>query len=72
MVVPFDLCVVVALIFTALVTPYEVAFLGSPDGVDGLFVINRVIDIVFVCDVGASAAQLRSRGAQPHPRAVCA
>ena len=38
-----------ALVYTALVTPYEVAFL-QPDLV-GLFVVNRLVDVVFIIDI---------------------
>ena len=43
-----------ALFFTALVTPYEVAFLDSatvPDGPWVLFVINRFVDLIFLIDL---------------------
>ncbi len=36
----------VCLVFTAVVTPVEVAFLTTK--VNGLFVINRIVDAVFV------------------------
>lgn len=40
-----------ALLFTATVTPYEVSLLDTPDSVlDGLFITNRVIDLVFLAD----------------------
>lgn len=41
-----------AIVFTALVTPYEVAFLPmatSPS--DTLFVLNRVLDCIFIVDM---------------------
>jgi hypothetical protein len=41
-----------ALIFTAIVTPYEVGFLEpARDGRDTLFLINRAIDCVFLADL---------------------
>lgn len=41
-----------ALIFTALVTPYEVAFLPpATSALEPLFLANRVIDMIFVCDM---------------------
>ena len=42
-----------ALVFTALVTPYEVAFLPAPRAccLDSLFFINRVVDLIFVLDM---------------------
>ena len=45
----WDLVMAMALIFTAAVTPYEVALFEG--GVDSLFVINRIIDILFVLDM---------------------
>ena len=48
--VHWDATTAVALIFTALVTPWEVSFLSrSPTS---LFVINRVVDLIFCIDVG--------------------
>ena len=46
----WDLLMVTLLLFTAAVTPFEVAFLTS-NGVDGLFVINRMVDIGFIADM---------------------
>jgi hypothetical protein len=40
----------IALIFTALVTPYELCFRGKPK-IDGFFFCNRLCDIVFVSDI---------------------
>ena len=40
----FDILSTSALVFTALVTPFEVSFLPAAARVDPLFVINRVID----------------------------
>eukprot|EP00746_Dinoflagellata_sp_MGD_P041189 gnl/MRDRNA2_/MRDRNA2_19957_c0_seq1.p1 gnl/MRDRNA2_/MRDRNA2_19957_c0~~gnl/MRDRNA2_/MRDRNA2_19957_c0_seq1.p1 ORF type:complete len:734 (-),score=112.90 gnl/MRDRNA2_/MRDRNA2_19957_c0_seq1:116-2317(-) len=45
----WDIIIVCALVFTALVTPYEVAYLETK--LDGLFVINRFIDVIFVKDM---------------------
>ena len=44
-------------LFTAIVTPAEIAFSDSPDSIsdleiDGLFVLNRIIDVVFLTDMG--------------------
>ncbi len=50
----WDMCVAMALVFTALVTPYEVAFLGAPKGIDALFILNRLLDVVFIIDVGVN------------------
>jgi hypothetical protein len=43
-----DAVAFVALLFTAVVTPVEVAFMPAPTSVDALFVINRIIDIIFI------------------------
>ena len=43
----------IALIITALVTPFEVSFL-EPGGVDALFVMNRLIDVTFLADMALS------------------
>lgn len=48
----WDLTTSLALIFTALVTPYEVAFLPSAFSADEpLFIINRSIDGIFALDM---------------------
>jgi hypothetical protein len=50
----WDLLSFGALIFTAIVTPYEVSFLEEEclaDGVSALFIINRLIDTIFVTDL---------------------
>ena len=49
----WDTLTSVALIFTALVTPFEVSFLEPPtlSSLDALFFINRLIDAVFTCDM---------------------
>ena len=49
----WDFTTSLALLFTALVTPVEVAFVQMPEDRwrDPLFLINRVIDVVFVVDV---------------------
>ena len=39
----------VALVFTALVTPWEVSFLSVPP--ISLFIVNRFVDAVFIIDV---------------------
>lgn len=51
----WDAVTTVALLYTAVVTPFEVAFLTAPQTWeealhDGLFMINRVVDLVFVLD----------------------
>jgi hypothetical protein len=48
----WDTSTALALIFTAVVTPFEVAFLSGPiDPLDPLFIINRLIDLVFIMDM---------------------
>jgi hypothetical protein len=48
----WDILVATCLIFTALVTPFEVAFLEAPTRPDGsLFLINRCIDAIFTGDM---------------------
>ena len=47
----WDLLTSCALVFTAFATPYEVGFLEAPtSGSDPLFVINRLVDLVFGTD----------------------
>jgi len=46
-----DLMIGLALVFTALVTPFEVAFLPSAETMDVLFITNRIVDIIFCIDV---------------------
>ena len=50
----WDLTTSLALIFTAIVTPVEVAFVSMPldRWVDPLFLINRFIDLIFTFDIG--------------------
>ena len=38
--------------FTAIVTFVEVAFVDGSGEIDGLFIINRVVDVVFLLDLG--------------------
>ena len=48
----WDLVTGIALIFTAIVTPFEVGFLPPPERADEpLFVINRIIDVLFAIDM---------------------
>ena len=46
----WDLVAAMALLYTAFVTPFEVG-LGLPTVVDSLFVVNQVINLVFIIDV---------------------
>jgi hypothetical protein len=51
----WDLVTTLALIFTALVTPFEVAFLQAPAPSerwsDTLFLCNRTVDVIFILDM---------------------
>ena len=47
----WDMLTAFALIFTAIVTPLEVSFFRSPDYVDALFIINRMVDMIFIVDM---------------------
>ena len=48
----WDLVTMLALIFTALVTPVEVGFTSKALGItDALFIVNRSVDLVFICDL---------------------
>ena len=49
----WDLATAVALIFTALVTPFEVAFLEQPVDKwrDSVFLLNRMVDLIFIADI---------------------
>ena len=53
----------IALLFTAIFTPYETALL--PTKLDALFFINRLVDLIFACDLVRSA---RSRSSRAAPR----
>jgi len=45
----WDLVMMICLLFTAVLTPFEVAFLQTT--LDLLFIINRVVDALFACDL---------------------
>jgi hypothetical protein len=48
----WDSVMLCLLLFTAFVTPFEVAFLSEGEAkVDGLFVINRLVDCLFAYDI---------------------
>ena len=47
----WDFVTTVALLFTAIVTPFEVGFMDSPETPDTLFVLNRIVDVVFIFDM---------------------
>ena len=42
----------IALVYTALLTPFEVGFLQASTTIDAWFIINRVLDLIFVADMG--------------------
>lgn len=59
----WDVATTVAILFTAIVTPYEVAFLGvASTAADTLFILNRVIDMVFIFDMGLNFMLVYSEG----------
>eukprot|EP00873_Tetraselmis_striata_P012096 jgi/Tetstr1/432360/TSEL_021757.t1 len=47
----WDVLIAVLLLFTAVVTPYEVAFIENNSFVDPLFIINRIVDVLFFIDM---------------------
>jgi hypothetical protein len=47
----WDALTSVALIYVAIVTPYEVGFLTSSGKVTALFIVNRLLDLIFGVDV---------------------
>ena len=47
----WDLTMVSALLFTAIVTPVEVAFLEEGQYITNLWVINRLVDLCFMIDI---------------------
>ena len=47
----WDFTLVLALVVVALLTPFEVAFLPQSQAVDGLFCVNRVLDLIFAVDI---------------------
>ena len=47
----WDATLLVALVFVALLTPFEVAFLPAPQSYDVIFVINRALGAVFAVDM---------------------
>ena len=48
----WDIITAIALAFTALFTPYEIAYLGAPkDWTERLFLINRLVDLIFLIDM---------------------
>ena len=47
----WDMLVAIALVTVALVTPFEVGFIEARSQIDGLFIMNRAIDLIFLADV---------------------
>jgi hypothetical protein len=47
----------VILVFTATMTPFEIAYLAEPT-VDALFVANRIVDLGFFYDVSVEISQI--------------
>jgi len=47
----WDIIIFVALAFTATVTPMEVTFIDEGPCITGLFVVNRVLDVIFLLDI---------------------
>ena len=48
----WDVVTALALIFTAVVTPFEVGYLPPPaSATEPLFIVNRVIDVIFIVDM---------------------
>ena len=47
----WDLIMVICLLFTATVTPVEVVFLDGGQYITSLWVVNRVVDLCFICDI---------------------
>ena len=47
----WDILMMLCMIFTAIVTPVEVTFLAEGAHVNGLWVINRFVDLCFIIDI---------------------
>lgn len=47
----WDVLIAVLLLFTAVVTPFEVAFIDNDSFTDPLFIINRIVDVCFGIDM---------------------
>ncbi len=43
----WDVVMVVTLLYSAIVTPYEIAFSSAVQSIDGLFILNRIVDALF-------------------------
>lgn len=69
----WDLVTAILLVFVAIVTPFELGFLTTRiDTTPGLilFVINRVVDFLFIVDIGiqANTAYIDNRGRKVYSR----
>ena len=63
----WDLTTSIALIFTALVTPYEVALLEPAEtAARALFIINRLIDLIFSVDIGLQFFLITEKGSSEY------
>ena len=47
----WDLLMVIALLYTAVLTPVEVAFLQEGTHINALWIVNRFVDVLFVVDI---------------------
>jgi len=45
----WDMVIIIALVFTATITPYEVAFVEG--SINAMFAVNRFVDAAFLCDM---------------------
>ena len=59
----WDALIALAIVFTATVTPYEVAFLPTASSpAETLFIINRLVDIVFLLDIVINFVTIYAKG----------
>ena len=58
----WDLAMMIALLWTGLFTPYQIAFLNAPkvltEGADGLWLFNRLLDVFFIIDVAIECSTM--------------
>ena len=58
----WDVVTTIALVYTMLLTPFEVAFVDAPKSADTFwFISNRLIDAIFITDVGSEPRLACSR-----------
>lgn len=60
----WDVVISLAIVFTAFVTPYEVAFTPMSTTPDPSFIVNRVLDVIFVVDMGLNFLLIYSEGTE--------